>query len=124
MQISGFDLQGLAEKAEEVVDSLGTYFPILYTQPPNMPGCVTRTELAAAVKQALAAVPVFAAYVIPLLLQKLSSSVRCSLEAFSVFAKGQNATVWYLKSSLECAWRNLNRALLGGVSNLQGCATP
>ena len=69
------------------MDILGVYFPILYTQPPNVPGCVTRAELATAVEQAMAAVPVFAPHVIPLLLQKLSSSIRWGLQAFQWFIK-------------------------------------
>ena len=85
--LSGSYLQDLAGKAEEVMDLLGTYFPILYTQPSNMPRCVTRVELATAVEQALAAVPVFAPHVIPLLLEKLSSSIRWGLQAFQWLIK-------------------------------------
>ena len=85
--LSDVYLQDLAGKAEEVVDILGIYFPILYTQPPNMPGCVTRAELATAVEQAMAAVPVFASHVVPLLLQKLSSSIRWGLQASQCFTK-------------------------------------
>jgi hypothetical protein len=121
--LSGSYLQDLAGKAEEVMDLLGTYFPILYTQPPNMPGCVTRAELATAVEQALAAVPVFAPHVIPLLLEKLSSSIRWGLQAFQ----------WFIRSQGHCMASHLSTgvlmkkcdfALLDRISILQGCAAP
>ena len=120
--LSGSYLQDLAGKAEEVVDLLGTYFPILYTQPPNMPGCVTRAELATAVEQALAAVPVFAPHVIPLLLEKLSSSIRWGLQV-----------QWVIKSQGHCVashvctgvlTKKCDFELLDRISIFQGCATP
>lgn len=55
---------------------LGCYFPIIYTPPQNIPDSVTRQELAAAVEQAMAATPALAPHVVPLLLEKLSSSLR------------------------------------------------
>ena len=69
-------LQSLDTQVEEVVEVLGCYFPIIYTAPQNMPGSVTRQELAAAVEQAMAATPALAPHVVPLFLEKLSSSLR------------------------------------------------
>ncbi len=69
-------LQSLETQAQEIVSVLGCYFPIIYTPPQNMLGSVTRQELAAAVEQAMAAAPALALHVIPLLLEKLSSSLR------------------------------------------------
>ena len=68
--------QSLEAQAEEVVEVLGCYFPIIYTPPQNMAGSVSRQELATAVEQAMAATPALAPYVVPLLLEKLSSSLR------------------------------------------------
>jgi hypothetical protein len=70
-------MQELEEHAEEVVDVLGCYFPIVYTPPAQAKGKVTREELVSGVEQALSAAPAFAQYVLPMLLEKLSSSLRC-----------------------------------------------
>lgn len=59
------------------MDVLGCYFPIVYTPPANTTGKITREELVRGVEQALSAVPAFAPHVIPMLLEKLSSSFRC-----------------------------------------------
>ena len=47
-------VQALRSKAEEVVEVLGCYFPVVYTPPPSAPGeVVTRAALASAVERAL-----------------------------------------------------------------------
>ena len=69
-------MQSLDSQAEEVAEVLGCYFPVMYTPPGNVPGSVSRRELASAVEQAMAAAPALAPYVVPLLLEKLSSSFR------------------------------------------------
>ncbi len=61
------------------MDVLGCYFPIVYTPPADTTGKVTREELVSAVESALSAAPAFAPYVVPMLLEKLSSSFRCLL---------------------------------------------
>ena len=70
--------QELEQRAEELVDVLGCYFPIVYTPPADATGKITREELVAGVETALSAAPAFAPYVLPMLLEKLSSSLRCS----------------------------------------------
>jgi len=70
-------VQELEEHAGELVDVLGCYFPIVYTPPADSKGKITREELVRGVEQALSAVPAFAPHVIPMLLEKLSSSFRC-----------------------------------------------
>ena len=70
-------MQEVEEHAEELVDMLGCYFPIVYTPPADTKGKVTREELVAGVERALSAAPALAPYVIPMLLEKLSSSLRC-----------------------------------------------
>lgn len=53
---------------------LSCYFPVVYTPPDDAPGkAVTRQELLLAVESALA--PAFAPYVVPLLLEKMTSSL-------------------------------------------------
>ena len=64
---------------------LACYFPITYA-PPASPGAVviTREQLVAGVAAALAAVPEFAPYAVPLVLEKLGSSLRCGWEQCSM----------------------------------------
>ena len=61
---------------------LACYFPITYA-PPASPGpdIITREQLVAGVAAALAAVPAFAPYALPLVLEKLGSSLRCGYES-------------------------------------------
>jgi hypothetical protein len=75
--------QALEQHAEELVDVLSCYFPIVYTPPADALGGATalaaavvgRQELVSAVQAALAATPAFAPHVVPLLLEKLTSSL-------------------------------------------------
>lgn len=69
--------QELEKCAQELVDVLGCYFPIVYTPPADTTGKVTREELVSGVENALSAAPAFARHVVPMLLEKLSSSFRC-----------------------------------------------
>lgn len=64
--------------AKELVDVLACYFPITYA-PPAAPGpdVITREQLVAGVAAALASAPAFAPYALPLILEKLGSSLRC-----------------------------------------------
>jgi hypothetical protein len=90
--------QVLAEHAEEMVEVLACYFPIVYTPPPGAPGVITRAELVSGVEAALAAGPTLAPHVIPLVLEKLSSSLRhCSHVAVCIILH----TFWLLAST---AW--------------------
>lgn len=65
----------LANYAEELFDILGSYFPIHFTHPKGEDIDVSRDELSRALMLAFAATPLFEPYVIPLLLDKLSSSL-------------------------------------------------
>ena len=71
-------VQVLRSKAEEVVEVLGCYFPVVYAPPPVAPAgeVVTRAALASAVERTLAAAPALAPHALPLLLEKLASSLR------------------------------------------------
>lgn len=71
-------MQALRGKAEEVVEVLGCYFPVVYAPPPAAPAgeVVTRAALASAVQRALASAPALAPHTVPLLLEKLASSLR------------------------------------------------
>ena len=71
-------VQALRGKAEEMVEVLGCYFPVVYAPPPAVPvgEVVPRAALASAVEHALAAAPALAPHAVPLLLEKLASSLR------------------------------------------------
>ena len=51
------------------------YFPITFTPPPNDPHGITKEHLVAALRGVFSASPAMAEHVLPLLLEKLASSV-------------------------------------------------
>ena len=61
---------------EELFDVVACYFPISFSPPPNNVHGITRQDLAAALQEALTCTPLFAPFFIPMLLEKLSSSLR------------------------------------------------
>eukprot|EP00898_Chlorokybus_atmophyticus_P001056 jgi/Chlat1/1951/Chrsp157S00123 len=65
----------LMEAAEEVADVLACYFPITFTPPPGDPYGVTKDMLEDALTDAMTASRVFAPHVIPMVLEKLSSTL-------------------------------------------------
>ncbi|OVA08536.1 RNAPII transcription regulator C-terminal [Macleaya cordata] len=65
----------LAGFAEEVFDVLGRYFPIHFTHPINNEYGVKRDDLSRALMLAFSSTPLFEPFAIPLLLEKLSSSL-------------------------------------------------
>lgn len=74
-------MQELTDKSEELCDVLACYFPIAFTPPPDDPHGITREGLQASLQQTLACDPQFAPHVIPLLLEKLASSLRYAVLA-------------------------------------------
>ncbi|KAG9449094.1 hypothetical protein H6P81_009059 [Aristolochia fimbriata] len=70
------DPQGpLGSFAADLFEILGRYFPIYFTHPENNDVGVKREDLSRALMCAFGSSPVFEPYVIPLLLEKLSSSL-------------------------------------------------
>ncbi|KAL6496996.1 hypothetical protein OROGR_028925 [Orobanche gracilis] len=65
----------LANFAEELFVLLGSYFPIHFTHPKGEDDDATREELSRALMLAFASTPVFEPFSVPLLLEKLSSSL-------------------------------------------------
>ncbi|KAM7476006.1 hypothetical protein LguiB_023249 [Lonicera macranthoides] len=61
--------------AEELFEILGCYFPIHFTHPKGEDVDVKREELARALMLAFASTPLFEPFAVPLLLEKLSSSL-------------------------------------------------
>ncbi|KAL6559928.1 hypothetical protein OROGR_005045 [Orobanche gracilis] len=65
----------LANFAEELFVLLGSYFPIHFTHPKGEDDDAKREELSRALMLAFASTPVFEPFAVPLLLEKLSSSL-------------------------------------------------
>lgn len=65
----------LAGFAGDIFDVLSCYFPIHFTHPKGQEVDVTRNDLSRALMQAFSSTPIFEPFVIPLLLEKLSSSL-------------------------------------------------
>ena len=69
----------LDDNKEELFDVIACYFPISFSPPPNNVHGITRQDLAAALQHALTCTPLFAPFFIPMLVEKLSSSLRLVL---------------------------------------------
>lgn len=65
----------VASYTGELFDVVACYFPITFTPPPNDPYGITREVLIMALRRVFAASPRLAGLVLPLLLEKLASSV-------------------------------------------------
>ncbi|KAL3631945.1 hypothetical protein CASFOL_024929 [Castilleja foliolosa] len=77
----------LASFAGELFEILGSYFPIHFTHPKGEDDEVQREELSRALMLALASTPHFEPFLIPLLLEKLSSSLpSAKVESFKVLS--------------------------------------
>eukprot|EP01018_Ginkgo_biloba_P001984 Gb_13638 [translate_table: standard] len=61
---------------EDLFDIISRYFPISFTPPPNDSLGITREDLSRALMGAFTSSPLFAPFCIPLLLDKLSSTLR------------------------------------------------
>ncbi|KAK4427289.1 MMS19 nucleotide excision repair protein [Sesamum alatum] len=73
----------LANFAEDLFEILGCYFPIHFTHPKGEDDDVKREELSRALMLAFASTPLFEPFSIPLLLEKLSSSLpSAKVESF------------------------------------------
>ena len=66
----------LEEALEEAFDVVACYFPVSFTPPPGSPHAITRAQLVAALERALTSCPAFAPQLLPLLMEKLSSTLR------------------------------------------------
>ncbi|GIL46512.1 hypothetical protein Vafri_3508, partial [Volvox africanus] len=79
----GVDAAPLRQLGDEVADWASSYFPISFNPPPNLargPAAITRADLSSALETALAASPFLAGGVLPLLVEKLSSTYRPAKE--------------------------------------------
>ncbi|KAG6545229.1 hypothetical protein Mapa_013341 [Marchantia paleacea] len=63
------------ENAEDIFDIVSRYFPISFNTPPDPRG-ITRDDLSSALLKVFTATPLFAPFCFPLLLEKLSSTLK------------------------------------------------
>ncbi|CAL1604897.1 unnamed protein product [Knipowitschia caucasica] len=71
----GYDLGKFAEELFEVTSC---YFPIDFSPPPNDPHGITKEELILALRSILTGTPVFAEFLLPLIIEKVDSDVQSS----------------------------------------------
>lgn len=77
--------QEIGPLIEEVFDVTSCYFPVTFTPPPNDPHRITKESLVDALRDVFTARPEMAPLVIPLLLEKLSSSLlNAKLDRYTV----------------------------------------
>lgn len=62
--------------SEDLFDVISCYFPVSFSRSPNDTHSIEKEDLAHALHSTMAASPLFAEHCIPLLLEKLSSSLR------------------------------------------------
>ncbi|GMH37523.1 hypothetical protein BSKO_05396 [Bryopsis sp. KO-2023] len=80
----GIDVGPLISGAEDLFDVISCYFPISFSHSTNDTHGIEKKDLAKALHEAMATTPYFAEHCIPLLLEKLSSSLRqAKLDALS-----------------------------------------
>ena len=68
--------ESLEANSEELFDVMSCYFPISFTPPPGNVHGITREDLATALQRTLTCTSLFAPLFIPMLIEKLSSSLR------------------------------------------------
>ncbi|TMS22195.1 MMS19 nucleotide excision repair protein-like protein [Larimichthys crocea] len=71
----GYDLGKFTEELFEVTSC---YFPIDFTPPPNDPHGITKEELIQMLRDVLTGTPLFAEFLLPLIIEKLDSDVQSS----------------------------------------------
>ena len=60
---------------EDIFDTVFCYFPITFKPPPNDPYGITAEDLKHALRRCVAGSPVFAQHALPMLMEKLSSTM-------------------------------------------------
>jgi DNA repair/transcription protein MET18/MMS19 len=88
---------------EEISDVLFCYFPISFKAPPNDPYGITAEDLRLALRKCIAASPVFSTHSIPLLMEKMSSTIgsakKDAMETILACAKTYNPSSFVSVSS-------------------------
>uniref|UniRef100_A0A8D2LEG9 MMS19 nucleotide excision repair protein n=3 Tax=Varanus komodoensis TaxID=61221 RepID=A0A8D2LEG9_VARKO len=104
--------------AEELFEVTSCYFPIDFTPPPNDPHGIQRGDLIISLRAVLTSTPVFAEFLLPLLIEKMDSDVQSakldSLQTLTAACKiyGQKE----LKEFLPSLWSSLRREVFQTAS--------
>ncbi|GAX83594.1 hypothetical protein CEUSTIGMA_g11019.t1 [Chlamydomonas eustigma] len=78
--LPGVNPEPLQRHAQELAEVMSCYFPVRFTPPKNDPHGITRQQLEDALEEALSASPFLCQWVMPLILEKLTSTHRPSKE--------------------------------------------
>lgn len=117
IKVLGKLLPDVADLVEDIFDKLGSYFPIHFTHPKAEVDDVKRDELSRALMLAFASTPSFEPFAIPLLIEKLSSSLPLSkVEALKYLS---HCSVKYgadrMSKHYEALWAMLKDTISGSV---------
>ncbi|KAG5537786.1 hypothetical protein RHGRI_025031 [Rhododendron griersonianum] len=110
----------LASFAEELFEILGSYFPIHFTHPKGDEVEVKRDELSRALMLAFASTPLFEPFAVPLLLEKLSSTLPSTkVESLRYLSY---CSVLYgaerMAQHAETLWASLKDALFNSLESI------
>ena len=108
--------------AEDLFEVTSCYFPIDFTPPQNDPYGVTKEELVTSLRKCLSATQLFAPFIMPLLMEKVSSDIlSAKIDAFytlSACVKSYNPDD--VKDFVQEIWSALrNDYLLGGIKAIE-----
>ncbi|XP_053168442.1 MMS19 nucleotide excision repair protein homolog isoform X2 [Hemicordylus capensis] len=104
--------------AEELFEVTSCYFPIDFTPPPNDPHGIQREDLIVGLRAVLTSTPVFAEFLLPLLIEKMDSDVQ-SAKLDSLQTLNAACTVYgqkELKEFLPSLWSSLRREVFQTAS--------
>ncbi|XP_046385484.1 MMS19 nucleotide excision repair protein homolog isoform X2 [Ischnura elegans] len=111
----------------EVFDVMSCYFPVDFSPPANDPNAVRREDLANSLAHCLVAIPPFAEYCLPLLMEKLDSSVRVAkLDSLHVLEEAcLKFSVEDMETHLKFLWKSILKEILPGTDkDVQDAAIP
>ena len=63
------------EASADLFDFVACYFPLTFTPPPDAAHAITREDMASELEATISALPSLTEHIVPLLLEKLASSV-------------------------------------------------
>ncbi|XP_060624210.2 MMS19 nucleotide excision repair protein homolog isoform X3 [Anolis sagrei] len=104
--------------AEELFEVTSCYFPIDFNPPPNDPHGIQRGDLIVSLRAVLTATPVFAEFLLPLLIEKMDSDVQ-SAKLDSLQTLSAACTIYgqkELKEFLPSLWSSLRREVFQTAS--------
>ncbi|KAJ7325106.1 hypothetical protein JRQ81_018126 [Phrynocephalus forsythii] len=103
---------------EELFEVTSCYFPIDFTPPPNDPHGIQKGDLIVSLRAVLTATPVFAEFLLPLLIEKMDSDVQ-SAKLDSLQTLSAACTIYgekELKEFLPSLWSSLRREVFQTAS--------